>query len=539
MTQPFKNNKIFFVLITIIIIAINYFPYFYAKIIERQNDSFSGAIFYTGDTGVYLSEMAQGSLGRWFTVNQFTQEDVKPATHIFYLWLGKLTKLFSGSMAEGLFIARLLSGILLLSVIYYFLGAVFDNVRLKNLAYLIVGFSGGFGWLFMNLFSSLIKNRLSLPVDISFPDAIAFWRFSYPPHILLSHALLILSFTLVIKALRKYDLFCVVLTGLCLFLLNFITPTHTAVFYLSILILFIFFLILRKISKTIIKIIILPIILSLPSFIMMSFVVLSDKIWNQIILHSTVTVSPSPSLVYYLIGYGIMAVFSVIGIIYLAKRKLKNEYALLFAWFLSVILLSFFKISFQQRFIETAFYVVMAVLAGFGLYYLLPRYFTFSHDKYLGLSYKNFVLFFIFITILSNIYVLNRTIQEISYYPKIMYFDKEIERGITYLKNNASDYSIVLSSFSVGNYIPYLADKKVYIGHWVGTINLEDKMEKAGLFYKKQIGSEQAYNFIKQNKIGYVIYSDWEKDIGYLDPSSYSFLEPVYRSKSIIVYKVN
>jgi len=81
-----------------------------------------------------------------------------------------------------------------------------------------------------------------------------------------------------------------------------------------------------------------------------------------------------------------------------------------------------------------------------------------------------------------------------------------------WLKANTPHNSIILSSFHNGNVIPLYSDRIVYAGHGPMTIFLNDKMEKVENFYSTKNKTSEIFNFLRQERINYVFFSEDEKN---------------------------
>ena len=90
------------------------------------------------------------------------------------------------------------------------------------------------------------------------------------------------------------------------------------------------------------------------------------------------------------------------------------------------------------------------------------------------------------------------------------YFN-EGEAGALRALNAQKGEGAVLSSVFIGNYIPRATGKTVYLGHWAETLRFGSKLGQVLGFYGGQMSVDQARNFLKENRIRWVVESRFEQ----------------------------
>jgi hypothetical protein len=94
----------------------------------------------------------------------------------------------------------------------------------------------------------------------------------------------------------------------------------------------------------------------------------------------------------------------------------------------------------------------------------------------------------------------------------------------------------VLSSGWIGNRIPWLAGKKVYVGHWFLTIDYDRKLAEVASFFRPELSVEQKRAWLAQKEIKYVYHGGVEKSVGPVDPSL--GLAKIYDQDGVAIYAV-
>lgn len=531
-----KSEYFFVFLVIFMIMFLNIFPYYYANKVSPANLKFTGNFYYIDDYNTYLAKAAQGEEGRWLLINKFTSKESKPRfIYIFYILLGHLSRILKINLENLFFISRIILGITLLVAIYFFIRGIIENMKLRKIIFLIICFSSGFGWLVLSSFSEMIKGHDLQPIDLMRPEANPIERFTNVPHYLLAHILLILAILFFIKSLDKKSYLYSIISGFLALFLSLVLPFHTIVLY-ALLVIFLVFNAIRKVVRSFdFKSFLLIFFISLPSFLWMAWLSFFDSIWSQMNKQNIVS---SPPFIYIILGYGLLFLLAVLGIYYIFKNK-EKKLQILPLWFLVVLVLIYLPFKIQFRFLETAFYVPVSILAGYGLFLLFPTYFNERKEQIRKYNlYRKCVIWIFIITILGTVFLFNKLNSILSSLPSIIFIEKQFLSDFGWIKDNIDRKSVILSSYQTGNIIPGLTGHTVYVGHWAETINLDEKLQKVSDFYHAQISADQAYDFLKQNKISYVIYSDWEKNQGYIDPKNYGFLIQINQTAMMTVYQV-
>ena len=127
-------------------------PYLVGWLRSTPDRVFGGFAFAIEDGYSYLSKMKQGAEGLWLFQLPYTSEAHTPTIfYLFYLLLGKFSALTGLSTPLVYHLARLLFDAILLAVIYRFI-ALFTAWRpVRRIAFLLIIFSGGLGWLLILL----------------------------------------------------------------------------------------------------------------------------------------------------------------------------------------------------------------------------------------------------------------------------------------------------------------------------------------------------------------------------------------------------
>ncbi len=514
------SEKLFIISIAAIAVIFNLLPYVYQKQNSTPDKIYTGSFPIILDKPTYLAEMVQGKENNWKIIDKYTSEPQKPVLiYTLYVLMGHVARISGLSLESVFFIGRFFFGLILLYTVIYFIRCFIYSENQRKLAYLFALFSSGFGWL-TQIYS----------IDTWLPDTIPMVRFSYFPHIMMANAAFFLALLFFWRIFEeKNNRRWAILAGILLFVLNFVLPfSGLMLYFLAISLTFILYFKNKNSVTKNARNILLFYALSVPSLLYLGYLGTQDKIWSII---EKQNILPSPPPINIITGYGLVLFLSLYGLLIL-YRKDQVKGLFFTVWILSVPVLAYIPLwiyPMQRRFLETGFYVPLAITASFGAKGI------YDHIKSKGI--KDFKLklvsifgMFIFpFMIAGNIqnwlqfkYFFKQTDNSDFYTPK------ENIDAIEWLRDNSPENSIILSSLHSGNLIPYYANRTVYLGHAPSTLYVGDKYYEVENFYSEKYLPNEMFEFLKERKIDYVFYSNEEWSIGNLDPENYDFLNEVY-----------
>jgi len=245
-----------------------------------------------------------------------------------------------------------------------------------------------------------------------------------------------LSFLKLLKEKQaKYALFC----GLGIFLLLTVQP-YEVLTVLLILLLYLGYLIAAKkiaIDISCAKFLLIIFLLSLPAVIYNYYAVTHSPALNFWV-KSAAVLSFHP--ITYLIGLGLLGLFSLAAIYKTVKEKSSNFYFLIF-WIIVGFFLAYQPwIHFQRRFL-VGIVIAFSVLAAEGIFIFLrylKKYFSRATAEGLILWIITFMTF-------SNIVIIQKDVEYYKMRSWPFYLEREYLNAFDWIKNNAGKSDIVLT----------------------------------------------------------------------------------------------
>ncbi|MBK9054304.1 MAG: hypothetical protein IPL78_26365 [Chloroflexi bacterium] len=168
------------------VMALAMIPYITGYLLSRSPYHFVGIVFNLEDYRTYLAKMWLGYRGDWLYTSTFTTQE-HPAAFVypFYILLGHVARWLGLSLPLTYQLARIVSGVALLLMVYRFAAAFLPRTS-RWYAFRLTATASGFGWLtlFLGRCPGLAKGRLisgCLKALFSFPSTpfpILLWPFS-------------------------------------------------------------------------------------------------------------------------------------------------------------------------------------------------------------------------------------------------------------------------------------------------------------------------------------------------------------------------
>ncbi|MBI3380333.1 hypothetical protein HY029_06285 [Candidatus Gottesmanbacteria bacterium] len=236
--------------------------------------------------------------------------------------------------------------------------------------------------------------------------------------------------------------------------------------------------------------------------------------------------------------FGLLPILSIPAVIYvLASFRFENIFILFWAIFPYLLLpfaslLGFGKV----RLVNEAPYVPFAILYTFTLFHLTSGW------QKLGRLFWRIGLIAIFLISIKPQLIpplqakINWTKGEMAGYTNI-YLPKSMMVTINYLNKVELKNSVVLGDSRIGNFLPGYAPVRSFIGHPVLTKDYDRKNAELANFLRGSLTNSEANTFLKNNRISFIYFGQFEKEYG-LKYLPYSSLIPEVETSDYILYKV-
>jgi len=528
--------------LAILVLAISCLPYVLGYGFTPPGWGFSGFIINAEDSNTYLAAMQQGAQGAWRFRLLYTPEEHPGAfLYLFYLLLGHLSALTGLSLILIYHLARLFCGLALLMVAYFFIAFFIRRRAVRWIAYLLVCFSSGLGWLVL-LINATPPGGIS-PIDFWLMDAYTFFSVLLFPHFSLAMASLLAVFIASLLYFRAGRTRCLLGAGVALWVLFLVNPKILPVVAAA---LAGHWVLLFGLRRTLPWCEMWgPIVLGsslTPWLAYYGYVLISNPVLG-LLIKQDITLSPPP--LYYLLGYGLVFLLAIGGAIHVAKQRRERGIFLL-AWPLAAIVTLYLPFQTQRRMI-TGLHVPLCILASLGLFkYVLPTVYRSRVSRAISrtLSYDRrrlrlFILNLIVVTTFpSSLYLLaSASLAALQGHPTLFHTEAE-NQAIDWLAENSQPTDTILCSYWVGNYIPARIGHRVFWGHWNLTLDFVSKRRLVEAFFQGETDDAARQELLQAYGIAYLFYGPQERALGDFNPEDKPYLMKTFSNSKVSIYRV-
>ena len=538
-----REEKKFIWLVCIILIIITAIPYFYGYLIKGQDFYYTGInIFSPGDGPVYFSFIEQVKQGSFLLDDLHTNElNYTQLFNPFWFLVGLTAKIFSLPAAWAYHLFRLILTPIFLFSLYKFCSLFLagQTDKRKKLCFLYSIFATGLGGLFYIFFLAGLTPYyfFDMSMDIWVQESSNFLIILNSPHFIASISLIIGTFYFFFKSLETKQLKNSILAGILALLLFSFHPFYIPTIYLiPLAYLAVLFVINRKIYFQAILSYLILVLISLPSVIYYGYM-LWQNVSLQIKNSQNLCLTPGGAIFFVSYGLGLLlAIFASVYLLEKERKKLSNYFLFLIVWFWLGILLLYGPFSFQRRLTE-GWQIPLTILAFWGMLIIYDNL-KIRWPAIKEWHLKRFLVIFIFFFCFSNILVYVFDFYYLAAKDEPIYLRLEIKKALDWYAGQTSFQETLLTSKLIGNITPGLIARRVYWGHDIETLNYKWKMEKVLWFFRDNQDDQDKKDFLSQNRIDYIFYSDREKGMGSFNPAEKDYLQEVYNQDGVGIYRV-
>ncbi len=481
------------------------------------------------DFNSHLAKIAQGRAGSWTQRILFTPED-HPGLFInpLYLALGHAARLLGLSDVAVYHAARLILTVIVLILIAVCAARYLDGERARWWALLLATVTGGAGWVLYLLAPAQTANLA--PIEFWLQDAYTFWAALTFPHFLAAIALLLGYFLALDRWLaRPTGRGIAGLAGLSL-ALGWVQPFDLLLTGLATAILFGWAFFRRRLGwRDGLALGLVAVAHAIP--VGYHLIALnSDPVW-QMFTEQNVTASPPP--IYYLLGYLWLLVPAGIGL-FAAWRSRDGRLLVPAVWVALVAVLVYVPLVNQRRYLMGV-QAPLAVLAAAGLEearrWWLARGWRAGRWRLLATTG-------LLLSALTNVLLLLSTLGSLNPATRPeLFLSRDELAAQAWLREQPED-SVIFSAFSSGGKIVAYTGRRVYLGHWIETVNFATREALVAAFFDDGMSDSERFDVLHNGHASYLWVDDSARALGDWPTEPMWFLQPVFEAGSITIYEV-
>jgi hypothetical protein len=558
-TASILRSEWTFVIATIVVILfLTSLPFLYAYLTAPPDKQFMGIMVNVPDHAQYFSwyrELAEANL----SANKLTPEPNAPIFFNLMWWvLGRMGAALGVGYPVIYQFMRIAGAVLFLLLAYRVCAWFLKDTLQRRVAFLIIALGAGFGWVLIVLKYTLTNGELINPLDVFVAEPNTFYSILAFPHFVAA-ALYILSFDLILRGQARGQLRYAVYAGLWalfmgwqhaydLFIVYGVLGAYAVLLFVRD----------RKLPWYVIKATVIVGLIScwpgLYSFLITSL----DPVWKAVLAQFDNAGVFTPPLYRLPVLLGIpflLAVFTVVADFVSMLRAKRTEVAsvpaepaqpsdndlFLKAWFLVSFVLIYLPVDFQIHMLN-GWQVPIAILATRAVFdYIAP--FIRRHSASANVKLRGRRLdvalgaLIVLLVIPTNVYLWAWRFVDLRRHDYPYYLHKEELAAMRWIEANAKGDDVVLSSLTIGQYVPMLTGAHAYLGHWAQTLDFFGKTQAVERFFAADTAEPERQAILSAHDVDYVFVGPAERTLGSFDPSQSRLYERVYTSPLVSVYR--
>jgi hypothetical protein len=512
-----------FLIISAAAAGLTLLPYLLAARLAPDGTHFAGFLINPVDGFSYLAKMREGAGGSWlFTLPYAAQPGPGAVLYVYHILLGHISAWFGLPLLTVYHAARLLGAFGTFSLAYLFLKWAVQDRLARRFGWVLVLLGSGAGWVTTLAFSHPVS-------DMLIPESIPFLAVLSNAHFPLA-LIGTLGAVLAVSAPGLRSSFRLIAGLLAGFVLGAVLP-FAAVVPAVVLGAYVLYLRLAPssateswVSGTWLTSRLAPYL----AFLLMLIPWAAYDLWLSrvhpvLAAWNSQNQTPSPPVLDYLLGFGIVSLLALFGLLK-SSRGRRGVWELLLLWAGVGGILLYAPVAFQRR-LSLGLFFPLSALAAWGLLWLRER----------GFSLPALALFAAALAIPSNFLVVGASLANVAAGDReLVHTESELE-AYAWAENHLPPGSLVLASARIGNRLPAFADVRVLYGHPFETPAAAEAMDLVVSLFDQSPGAT-GLDSLRALGVQYVYYGPDERALG--RPAWLDQVEPVASFGEVRLFRV-
>jgi len=532
-------------LIIVAVLVLTSLPYLYGCLSSPPDKQFMGLMLDVPDHGQYLSWW-RGFQSSLLTSNKLTPEPNEPMFFNLLWWaLAQVSRWTGLGYAPVYQVFRWVAGGSFLWAAYRLIAHFLPETRQRRTAFLLVTFSSGLGWVLVVLKYTFTEGELLFPLDLYVAEGNSFLCILGYPHFAFAAAFIALSLEWIWRGWKEQRAKHMVVAGMIALLLGWQHAYDLLIVYgvMGTFALLVWWK-RRAFPWRLFWGGVIVFALSCSGAVYSVILTMVDPLWEKVLAQFANGNVYTPSPPHLVILFGLPLILAIVAWIGLAWRKRRpgrsqwsEENLFVMGWFLAGALLNYVPTDFQIHMLNS-WQIPMMLLATKGL-----------HDSVVpgiarwrsGIGKKVarwMVVAFVVAVLPTNIYLWVWRFLDLARHDYPYYLCRDEVAALEWLDENTEPEDIVLSSLTVGQYIPALSGNTAFLAHWAQTVDFYDKRDRVARFFDSDAPDGERVETLDSFGVDYVLHGPAERALGDYDPETAPWLALAFSRSRVDVYRV-
>lgn len=504
-------------------------PYLYGSLSSPADRRFMGIVIDVPDTAQYFAWL-RAHQQALIVSNMLTPEPNQPAFfNLLWLILGRLASWTGLELSTSFQLLRLAAGIAFGYTLFWLYGLLAEDRRERWLATVLVLLGGGLGWIWVVEKYLAGRTELLYPLDVQVAEPNAFLCLLGFPHFLLAAALVLAIMGRFILGGRTRGRASYGLAALLAILLGLQHAYDLITVYavLGALVLLRWWS-QQRFPRDQLAGLALIVLCSSPPAAYFAYLTSHDPIWRQVLAQFANAGVYTPDPLHLLIVLGPQLPLALAMMPELLRRQ-RDIDLLLLAWTIVGFGLLYIPTDFQIHMLNP-YQVPLAILAvrtarriaasrgGLGMQRVLPAA-------------------LLLIALPVNLYLLSWRFVDLGRHRAPYYLHRDEVAALQWLAQQTGD-TVVLSSETLGQYVPALTGKRAVLAHWAQTVDYYTKRAEVARFFDPASPPNERDALLQRYRVAYILAGEAELQLGMEAVLDATRLEPVFKANAAAVYRV-
>jgi hypothetical protein len=531
--------------LTLLVLGITALPYLYGYLIAGADRVFMGIVMNVPDTAQYFS-WARESQHSILIENKLTPEHGAAVFfNLFWLVVGRLAATLGLGIAETTQLVRPLAGAVYIGAIYWFVGLVTRTRLQRWTAFLVAALGGGLGWLLV--VGKQFSGVLSAPLDLYVTEPNTFLSVLAFPHQAMAGGLQVVIFGLAALAFERKCGRRALAAGLLALALGVQHGYDLLIVYAVVGVTGLLLVLRDGGWLRMIWLGALVCVPAMPAALYLFALTRISPIWQGVLAQygNAGVYTPSPLHLLVLMGLPLLVVLGGVALLIARRAQLRGWFEraparelLVWAWLIVGCGLLYIPTDFQIKMLAGWQVPVALAATWLLLERMVPALARRSHFGPQPRLAQVVAFLFVALVLPVNVYLLSWRFVDLGRRDYPYFLQTNEVAALHWLESNSAPQDVVLSSMTLGQYVPAVAGNNAFLAHWAQTLDFYTKGRLVNSVFDARTSDADRKAILDQYGVNYVLHGDPERALGDYDPVNSDYLERVDVSGRVSVYRV-